>query len=226
MPPDRILLDIESQRDFFRPGGSLYRPGAAKIARQIYRLFAWARAWRIPVISTVLRVRLGEVGPLAAVPHCVEGTDGERKLPRTILPQHINLGLRNTTDLPAHILEHHQQVIFEKRFTDIFAHLRAERLITELPPVTFVLCGAGLAHGILRAAVGLRARGMDVILAEDASLDIDAEAAGMARRRIRAKGVLFASTDEIVASAPRVPRRRLLASQPAGRQTFCIPPKK
>ncbi|MGB2819637.1 MAG: isochorismatase family protein [Phycisphaerae bacterium] len=226
MPPDRILLDIESQRDFFRPGGSLYGPGAAETARRIYRLFAWARAYRIPVISTVLRVRRGELGPLAAVPHCVEDTDGERKLPGTVLGRRINLGLLNTTDLPDHILVRYQQVIFEKRSTSIFSHARIERLITELPPVTFVLCGAGIAHGIVEAAVGLRRRGFGVILAEDAALAVDADAAEMARRRMEAKGVVFATTEGIVAPPVHVPRRRFRSPQPTERQALWVPGRK
>ena len=223
MPPDRILLDIESQRDFFRPGGSLYSKEAARTARQIYRLFAWARTYRIPVISTVLRVRRGELGPLAAVPHCVERTEGERKLPGTLLRRRINLGLRNTTDLPADIFLRYQQVIFEKRFTNILAHARIERLITELPPATFVLCGAGVAHGILEAAVGLRSRGFGVILVDDAALAVDADASDTARRRMEAKGVVFASTEAIVAPPARVPWRRFRAPRPAGRQALPIP---
>ena len=200
-----ILLDMEAQADFFLPEGSCFSDKSLPAARNVYRLFEWARLNRIPVISTVLRVRPSEVGPLARVPHCREGSFGERKLARTALPRRINLGLLNSTDLPEDLLERYQQVIFEKRLPDIFAHSRLERLITELPPATFVICGAGLVRGIAESAIGLRLRGFGVVLAEDAVLDLDDELAEMAALRMEAKGVIFAPTSKIV--SPRVRRR-------------------
>lgn len=209
MNHDRILLDIETQRDFFVQGGSCYdstRSTAA--AKNIYKLFDWARKYKVPVMSTVLRVRPNERGPIADVPHCVEGTDGEKKLSRTVLPSRINLGLRNTTDLPRDLFETYQQVIFEKRNTDLLAHARAERLLTEMEHATFVICGAGVARPIFEAAIGLRNRGFGVVLATDAVYAPDEKAADMAWRRMEAKGVVLAPTSEIVAPRPaEVPQR-------------------
>jgi nicotinamidase-related amidase len=207
MDQERILLDIETQKDFFSRGGSCYTPAASKAASNVDKLFRWARENEVPVLSTVLRVRPGETGPLSPVPHCQEGTDGEQKISASVLPNRINLGLRNTTDLPRRIFDHHQQVIIEKRDPDIFAHSRAERLITEIAPCTFILCGAGIAKGIVRAAVGLRSRGFGIILADDAALDIDDPMTEMARLRMEAKGVIFAPTREIIT----VRRRRRAA---------------
>ena len=201
----RILLDVETQVDLFRRGylGGDTRP----VAERIRRLFDWAGRENIPVMSTVLRVRPGEPGPLSDKPHCIEGTRGERKLPGTILPNRIDLGLRNSTDLPLDIFDRYQQVVFEKRHTDIFRHARAERLLSELGPATFIICGAGVAGGIVQAAVGLRSRGFCVVLARDAVLDLGDELAPMAYRRMEAKGVVFADTAEIV--QPRKQLRRV-----------------
>lgn len=202
---DRILLDVHTQRDFFHPAGSMYTPKASAIAEHIYRLFDWARKNEVPVISTVLRVRPFQPGPLGETAHCIDSTDGERKLARTILPRRVNMGLLNTTDLPENLFPHYQQVIFEQRDTDIFVHARAERLLTELSHATFVICGAGVAHGIVQAAVGLRTRGFGVILASDAVLDFEHPLADMANLRMQAKGTIYAPTSEIV--APLTKRR-------------------
>jgi isochorismate hydrolase len=207
MDQERLLLDIETQQDFFGPDGSCYSRQGEKARSNILRLFEWAGADEIPVISTVLRVRAGERGPLAKAPHCVDGSEGERKLPGTLLPLRINFGLRNVTDLPADVFDLYQQVIFEKRDTDIFAHARLERLISELPRVTFIICGAGVAKGIVQAAVGLRSRDFGVIFASDAAVDLDDPLAEMALRRMEAKGVVFAPTSQIVTVHPV--RRRL-----------------
>ncbi len=208
MDTDRILLDIETQREFFQPGGAGYTRRAAEVAKRVYRLIHWARDNRVPVVSTVLRMRRGERGPLLKVPHCIEDSEGEKKLSRTVLPRRINLGLQSSTDLPVDILERYQQVIFEKRDTNILSHPRLERLISEIPPVTFVLCGAGLAHGVMQAAVGLRTRGFSVIVAEDAVLSLDDEAGEMARLRMEAKGAVFAPTAEITKPPVRLRARR------------------
>lgn len=199
----RILLDIESQREFFLPNGNYYGPKSPQAAQNIYRLFSWAKANEVPVISTVLRVRPFERGPFGDAPHCIDGTDGEKKLPRTILPRRMNMGLINSTDLPGQIFDRYQQVIFEKRDTDIFAHARAERLLTELRDATFVICGAGVAQGIVQATVGLRTRGFGVIVAKDAILDFDDPHAQMAYLRMEAKSAVFAPTSEIVAPLPK-----------------------
>ncbi len=202
----RILLDIETQADFFSPAGSCYRPESKLIAENIYRLFRWARTYGIPVISTVLRLRRSDISPLAAAPYCIEDSPGEQKLARTILPSHINLGLLNTTDLPQDIFRKYQQVIVEKRHTDIFRHARLERLVTELQNATFIICGAGVAGGIVEAAVGLRSRGHGVIIASDAVMAINTDIADMAYRRMEAKGSMFLPTRKII--LPRKTRQR------------------
>ncbi len=207
MDHERILLDIETQQDFFDPSGNCYTPRSPKAAANIRRLFAWARKEHIPVISTVLRVRAGERGPLSSIPHCIEDSPGEQKMPGTIMATRINLGLRNTTDLPRRIFSRYQQVIFEKRDTDIFHHTRAERLITELEPATFIVCGAGVAHGIVEATVGLRSRGFSVILVEDAVADLEHPMAEMAYLRMEAKGIVFTPTKEII--VPRTVRKKM-----------------
>jgi nicotinamidase-related amidase len=203
---DLILLDIESQRDLFLPAGSCYRPDAADARKNIYKLVDWAKDNGQPIISTVLRLPPGQIGPLANVPHCIEGTAGEQKLAKTLLTQYHNLGISNNTDLPPDIFDTTQQVIIEKRHTDIFLHGRAERLITEIEGNPgFVICGGAVHAGIVEAAVGLRARGFPVIVAKDAMVTLGHPEAKYALQRMDAKGVLFVNTRDIV-EQPR-PRR-------------------
>jgi nicotinamidase-related amidase len=211
MQYDLILLDIEAQRDFFVPGGSCYTPAAETPRENLARLFAWVRENDVPVMSTVLRVAPGQVGPLADSPHCIEGSEGEGKLTQTLVAPYINLGLRNTTDLPPEIFFRYRQVIFEKRDPDIFQHQRAERLITELAESKkgFVLAGAGVSHGLYRAAIGLRSRGFPVILAVDAVATLQHPWAQNAMDRMLAKGVHFAKTREIVTQPKPRKRRRV-----------------
>ena len=133
------------------------------------------------------------------MPHCVEGSLGERKLPRTLLPRRLNLGLGTNTDVPKYLFEQYQQVIFEKRNPDIFHHARAERLLSELPTsLTFVLCGAGVAQGIKQAVIGLRSRGFGVVVAEDAVLSLDDPLAEMSWLQMMAKSAQVLPTAQVV----------------------------
>lgn len=198
---DKMLMDIEVQRDFFAPGGSLYTPEAAQAARNVRRLFAWARKEHLPVLSCVLRQRAGHRGALADTPQCIEDTDGEKRLSGTLMRRCIDMGMRGSTDLPIDIYRDYQQVIFERRITDIFQHVRAERLLTELTIDTFIVCGAGAAAGIAEAVIGLRQRNIKVLLAADAILDLNDPRAEMAWLRMSAKGAVPLSTAEIILGA-------------------------
>ncbi len=198
MATQRIVLDIETQRDFFDPDGACFGPSSPAVAGQIVRLFNWVRAERIPVVSTLLRLGRGELGPMGAHPHCIDGTLGEQKLPRTILPNRINFGIRSITDLPHELFDRYQQLVFEKRDTDIFEHARIERLITELEPTTFVVCGAGVGQGIVEAVVGLRVRRFEVIVVADAILDTEAPNQYLPYERMKAKGAVFAPVSQII----------------------------
>jgi hypothetical protein len=159
------------------------------------------------VVSTLLRVSRTQSGP-DHLPYCIEGTEGEMRVPRTVLPNHIAFGTRRTTDLPEDILDHYQHVIFEKRELNIMSNLRVERLLTQLSGnATFILCGAGLAGGIAQAAISLRSRRFGVILASDAVADLGDVNSDMALRRMAAKGVVSCPTATIIAP-PIKPKRK------------------
>jgi nicotinamidase-related amidase len=199
MDYERILLDMEVQKDFFCRSGRFYSKANARVLKHIKELLKWAKIQRIPVISTLLRA--SRTSPdHERLPYCIEGTEGELRVPRTVLPSHIAFGTRRTTDLPECILDNYQQVIFEKRILNIMSNLRVERLLTELSGnATFILCGAGVAGGIVQAAITLRSRKFGVILADDAVADLGDPGTEMAMLRMAAKGVIFCPTATIVA---------------------------
>ncbi|MDP6545702.1 MAG: isochorismatase family protein [Phycisphaerae bacterium] len=204
---ERILLDMEIQKDFFCRSGRFYSKANGQVLKHVKELLKWAKIQRIPVISTLLRASLCPPGR-EHLTYCIEGTEGELRVPRTVLPNHIAFGTRRTTDLPESILDRYSQVIFEKRSLNILSNLRIERLLTQLSGSgTFILCGAGVAGGIVQAAVTLRSRKFSVILADDAAADLGDPSAEMARRRMAAKGVIFCPTATIIAP-PLTPKRK------------------
>lgn len=212
---DFVLIDLETQRDFFMPDGSFYMPRADVIRKNIYTLFDWARRQRIPVISSVLRVHHGDLGPLGPRPHCVEGSNGERKLLNTIIHPMIDLGMRNSTDLPNNLFDCYSQIVIEKRVSDLFLHARAERLFSEFigKEKCFVLCGADVTGGLTLTALGLRSRGFNVVLAADGFLSPGKwDSANLEIPRMRAKGVVFMRTADIIRQGRTMPRQFRVAS--------------
>ena len=204
---ERILLDMEVQKDFFCRSGRFYSKSNGQVLKQIKELLKWAKTQCVPVISTLLRTSRSPTG-CGHPPYCIEGTEGELRVPRTVLPNHLAFGTRRTTDLPECILDHYRQVIFEKRGLNILSNLRVERLLTQLGGKgTFILCGAGLAGGIAQAAITLRIRKFGVILVTDAVADLGDPTAEMAMLRMAAKGVIFCPTAKIVAP-PAAPKRK------------------
>jgi len=204
---ERILLDLEVQKDFFCRMGRFYSRVNSQALKHIKELIKWAGRERIPVISTMLRISRDPPGA-QHLPYCIEGTEGELRVPRTVLRHHIAYGTRRTTDLPEDILDRYQQVIFEKRRPNIMTNLRLERLLTQLGRFgTFIICGAGVAGGIVQAAISLRSRGFSVVLADDALADLGDPAREMAMLRMAAKGAVFCPTAKIV-TPPAVPVRR------------------
>ena len=194
-----ILLDIQMQKDLFQPGGALYGRPNSLAAGNVYRLFQWAKATAAPVVSAVLLVRPGRRGPFGRPQHCVEGSGGEAKLARTLLPSRANLGLAHTADLPRDLFNQVQQVIFETRDPNVFRHQKFERLITELPTeYTVIICGAAVALGVKQAAIGLLARRFRVVVAEDAVLDLGLPRTRMAWLQIMTKGARLLTTSQII----------------------------
>ncbi|MDP6635198.1 MAG: isochorismatase family protein [Phycisphaerae bacterium] len=203
---ERILLDMEVQKDFFCRSGRFYSRANSPVLKHIKELLKWAKTESVPVVSTLLRA--SRTGGPGHIPYCIEGTEGELRVPRTMLPNYIAFGTRRITDLPESILEQYQQVVFEKRDLSILSNLRIERLLTQLSGnATFILCGAGLAGGIVQTAITLRSRRFGVILASDAVADLGDPSADMALRRMAAKGVISCPTAVIIAP-PAAPKRK------------------
>ncbi len=201
---------MEVQKDFFCRVGRFYSKANGQVLKHIKELLSWAKGQPVPVVSTMLRVYRSASG-LHYPPYCIEGTEGELRVPRTTLSNYIAFGTRRTTDLPESILDHYRQVLFEKRELSILSNLRIERLLTQLAGnATFILCGAGLADGIAKAAITLRSRRFGVILATDAVADLGDPSAEMAMRRMAAKGVVFCTTATIIKPPAPVKRKARL----------------
>src|SRR5262245_39545373 len=98
-PISRILIDMNTQCDFLLPRGALPVSNRKIILPNIRKLMNWARIGRIPVISSLEAHRAGETRK-GLPAHCVDHSNGQKKLPFTLMPRRVLLFGDNTIDVP------------------------------------------------------------------------------------------------------------------------------
>jgi nicotinamidase/pyrazinamidase len=86
---EQMLVDIDTQRDFMLPGGALYVPGAEEIIPNLARLFDHARTARVPVLSSADCHAPDDPEFEQFPPHCIAGTDGQAKIPETLMSRYL-----------------------------------------------------------------------------------------------------------------------------------------
>ena len=190
-----LLIDIDTQKDFLLPTGSACVRNQAEVLAKIRRIMAWARRENVPVISTA------EVYPnnngCSEINYCLDGTDGQRKVPCTLLQERVSFPADDKNALPADILLAYKQVILHKRCIDPFDELRIERLLSEVQADDFVLIGTGTEDAVRATAMGLLQRGKKVRIIVDALGSHNKREAKLALRKMQAKGAKLIKTKDV-----------------------------
>jgi len=206
----RILVDLNTQYDFLLPSGAMPVANRRDIIVNIRRLMNWARLERLPVISTLEAHRPGE-SIRGLPPHCIDNSNGQKKLPFTLLPKRVLIHGDNTLDLPHEPFRRYQQMIFTKRHRDFLTNPKADRLVHQLDVGHLVLFGVVGEFCVKAAALGLMARQQRVVVVTDACGYWSAADYELACRQMDAKGAILVQADELISgraderinSAPR-----------------------
>jgi nicotinamidase/pyrazinamidase len=192
-----FFLDVDTQRDFMLSGGALYVPGAEKIVPKLRRLFDFAQKNEIAILSSVDAHTATDPEFQQFPPHCVKGSEGQRKLDETLL--HRPLILPNTP-IDRNLLEavrKHQQIIVEKQTLDIFSNPVAERLLRVLPPRAIVF-GVTTEYCVKCACMGLRRLGVNTALVTDAIRALAPKSEKEALEEMRSAGVECITLDALM----------------------------
>lgn len=213
----RVLLDVDTQRDFMYPHGAEYFVKAGRIAPRIAQLFSCARQKGYLVISTMMSLR---VAGLNGENGCVEGTKGQKKPAYTLLPKRICFDPSFDTDLPMGVLRKYQQVIFEKRTLDPFSNPKFDRLLSSLQVSEYVVFGLITEEAVKRTVLGLLTRGKQVRLVVDAIAGQNDAASQMAMRQMLAKGARITTTGELAPQIHQQPAVSPVADRFAALQPF------
>jgi nicotinamidase-related amidase len=161
---------------------------------------AWARRRGIPVISTCEVYPEGN-GHNGDPRYCIDGTDGQQKVPYTLLASRISFAADGNSDLPRDMLRRYQQIIFHKRCVDPFDEPRIDRVLSEVCAAEFVLMGAAAEGAVKAAALGLLQRDKKVTIVIDAVGYHDNREAKMALRKMEAKGAKLVETRRLAGTS-------------------------
>jgi nicotinamidase/pyrazinamidase len=193
-----VFVDIDTQRDFLEESGALHVPGSRSIVANLERLSRTAAARGIPVLATACCHTATDPELSQFPPHCMAGTEGQRRIPATERPDSVVLAIGDRLDgpLPAHLTLNKQEF-------DVFSRADAGDLIARYDQAkpTFVVYGVATDYCVRAAVEGLLARDCRVAVVVDAirAIDPDAEAAILTDWAMR--GTLLATT-EVVCREP------------------------
>ncbi len=195
-----IFFDIDTQHDFMDRGGALYTPDSEAIKPNIEQLLRAASEYRITTISS----RCAHVpdDPEFAIfpPHCIDGTYGAERifpdLPK--LPRHeIPLGFEPDQETKLAAGTHY---IVKKQVFDLFSNpwLEGKRQAGAFRDEDCVLFGVATDYCVLAAGRRLTAAAARVLVVEDAIRGVATETTVDAIAELRAAGVEFSATDEVL----------------------------
>lgn len=195
---EQILVDIDTQRDFMLPGGALYVPGAEQIIPNLVRLFDHALAARIPVLSSADRHGKDDPEFEQFPPHCVAGTDGQAKLPETLMSRYLAVEPDQEIDEPERVLGSYEQIVFNKTLFDVWSNAGAVSLIESIRADEFTVFGVATDYCVRSAGLGLLQRGCRVRVVGDAVRPVSEETGRIAEEELRSAGARWVTTDEVI----------------------------
>ena len=180
--------------------GSLYVPGAEKFIPKLRRLFDFARKNEISILSTVDAHATADPEFGRFPPHCIVGTEGQRKLDETTLSRALIIPNKPVDRNLMDATRKHQQIIIEKQDLDMFSNPVSERLLRVLPPHAIVF-GVATEYCVKLACLGIRRLGVPVVLVTDAVKALSPKTEKEALEEMSKAGVEFIILDVLLGAA-------------------------
>jgi nicotinamidase/pyrazinamidase len=192
-----FFVDVDTQRDFMIPGGALYVPGAERMIPKLRRLFDFARKNDISILSTSDAHVPNDPEFQQFPPHCVQGTEGQRKLDDTLLARPLIFQNKPVDRNLLDAVRKHQQVIVEKQSINVFSNPVLERLLRVMPPHAIVF-GVTTEYCVRSACLGIRRMGVPVALVTDAIRALAPKTEKEALEEMRGAGVEFITLETLI----------------------------
>lgn len=203
-PMKTAFWDVNTQQDFMLPEGKLHVKGAEELRPNLRRLYALARKARIPVVAVADAHTPDQAKFQDWPPHCIVGTEGQAKLPETLLPRCRVLRF-DEREVPA--LRPGVQLVLEKIHMDAFTHPCARPIVEGSGIERWIVFGVMTDYGVRLSALGLLKLGRKVTVVTDAIQGWAPDSSRQAVIEMQAAGVDFRTTAAVIRSLSAVPRR-------------------
>ncbi len=220
------LLDINTQKDLFRPDGSYALHIGVTFPKAIARLFSWLADVHYPIISTRLHT-VAQLDPAHRNPVCAPGTPGYDKLPCTILRNHLELPTDCGTDLPVEGFNSAQQYIFDLPDANPFDSPRLDRLLSETEAGLWIVVGGPLESSLRMAVLGLLQRRQKVAIVKECVGQKDTYEGEMTLLQLESKNIDWLTVEQTIERFTpklRIVRSGVVARSRRQRRMKVLPP--
>tara|TARA_Y100000310_G_scaffold321546_1_gene379336 strand:+ start:15202 stop:15849 length:648 start_codon:yes stop_codon:yes gene_type:complete len=175
----KIVYDVDTQRDFMDEEGTLPVPNAGSIKDNINKVLEAARMNDIDILGSVDAHEEDDKEFELYPAHCVNGTNGQKKIAETIVSHSDNIYYvpNNGNGVDLSVFESSTQMYFEKQSTNIWDKADGQpdnlQTILRLLDVTEVyVIGVCTNICVYQACKGLLERDYKVTLIEDSAKGI------------------------------------------------------
>ncbi len=195
-----IFFDVDTQHDFMDRAGALYVPDAEVVRPNIERLLRAAGERGITTVSSRCAHEPGDPEFEIFPPHCLDGSRGAERvfadlpaLPRREVATDAAAD-RQTELQPA------THYVVKKKVFDLFSNrwLEGLRQSGVFRGESCVVFGVATDYCVRACALGLAEVGARVLLVEDAVRGVAADTTSRTIDEMRAAGVEFTTTDEVL----------------------------
>jgi nicotinamidase/pyrazinamidase len=195
-----IFFDIDTQSDFMDSTGALYVPDAEAIRPNVGRLLREAGDRKVTTVSSRCAHEPGDPEFEIFPPHCIDGSPGAERVFADLpaLPRR-EIDVDATADQQAQIRPATHYVVKKKVF-DLFSNpwLEGLRRKGAFKGESCVVFGVATDYCVRACALGLAEAGARVLLVEDAIRGVAGETTARTIDEMRAAGVEFTTTDEVL----------------------------
>ncbi len=195
-----IFFDVDTQRDFMESDGALYVPDAETIRPQIERLLRAAGENKITTVSSRCAHEANDPEFQIFPPHCLDGERGAERIFADLpaLPRR-EIAVDAVADAQTRLQPANHYIVKKKVF-DLFSNqwLEGLRQRGDFKGESCVVFGVATDYCVRACALGLAESGARVLLVEDAVRGVAEETTSRTMDEMRAAGVEFTTTDEVL----------------------------
>lgn len=203
-----VFWDVDTQVDFMLPHGKLYVNGAEALAPNLARLTRYAHDNGIRILASSDNHDPGDEEisenpdfQSTFPPHCLRGTRGQARIAETTLRNPLVVEPEQpVSDVLARLDQHDGDLLFHKRYFDVFTNPNVAPVLKALRITDVVLYGVALDVCNRYAVEGLLAQFPDITLSvvTDAVRALDENGRAALFENWQARGVTLKLTGQLM----------------------------